>query len=56
MGAERCLYGTEAPYGFSDEQHSYDYTAIRGWVESLPVSAYDKERIFSGNFQALVAG
>lgn len=55
MGAERCLYGTDAPYGFSDEKHQYDYTAIRGWVERMPVSAVDKEKIFAGNFMSLLA-
>jgi predicted TIM-barrel fold metal-dependent hydrolase len=54
MGAERCLYGTDAPYGFADENHSYDYTAIRGWVERMPVSAAEKERIFAGNFLNLL--
>ncbi|HNJ65469.1 MAG TPA: amidohydrolase family protein [Turneriella sp.] len=54
MGAERCLYGTDAPYGFSDEGHSYDYTAIRGWVERMPVSAREKEQIFGGNFMELI--
>lgn len=50
LGAERCLYGTDAPYGFSDEHHSYDYTAIRGWIERMPVSSKEKEKIFGGNF------
>lgn len=53
MGAERCLYGTDAPYGFADENHSYDYTAIRGWVERMPVSPAQKEAIFSTNFLEL---
>lgn len=54
MGADRCLYGTDAPYGFSDVHHGYDYTEIRGWIERLPVSAAEKDKIFSGNFRELV--
>jgi uncharacterized protein len=54
MGADRCLYGTDAPYGFSDEHRGYDYTEIRGWIERLPVSAAEKRKIFSGNFLGVV--
>lgn len=54
MGADRCLYGTDAPYGFSDEHHGYDYNEIRGWVERMPVSSAEIEKIFAGNFLSLI--
>jgi uncharacterized protein len=54
LGADRCLYGTDAPYGFDDANHSYDYTVIRGWVERLPVTSGEREKIFSGNFLGLL--
>jgi len=54
MGPERCLYGTDAPYGFHADDGSYDYAEIRGWIERLPCSSTERERIFGGNFERLV--
>ena len=55
MGPERCLYGTDAPYGFHGEDGSYDYGEIRGWVERMPVSTEMRSRILGGNFREMVA-
>ena len=55
MGPERCLYGTDSPYGFHVEDGSYDYGEIRRWVERLPVSSTARERIFADNFRAILA-
>lgn len=55
MGPERCLYGTDAPYGFHDAGGGYDYGAIKGWVERMPVSSAEREGILGGNFAALLA-
>ena len=56
MGAERCLYGTDSPYGFQDDHdHSYDYGAIKGWVERMPVTSAEQQRIFGDNFLRLVS-
>jgi predicted TIM-barrel fold metal-dependent hydrolase len=55
MGPERCFYGTDAPYGFHDADGSYDYRRIAGWIDRMPVSARDKDRIFGENFAALVS-
>jgi hypothetical protein len=52
----RCLYGTDAPYGFTGDDGSYDYRRIRGWVERLPVGERDREAIFGGSFLELVDG
>ena len=54
MGPERCLYGTDAPYGFHEEDGSYDYGEIRRWVERMPVSTAMRERIFGENFREIV--
>jgi predicted TIM-barrel fold metal-dependent hydrolase len=50
LGADRCLYGTDAPYGFHDTDGSYDYGRIRGWVERMPIRTDEREKIFHGNF------
>ena len=55
MGPERCLYGTDAPYGFHEQDGSYDYGEIRRWVERLPVSSAMRDRILGGNFCELAA-
>ena len=54
MGPERCLYGTDAPYGFHEEDESYDYGEIKGWIERMPVSTAQREGIFGGNFQEIL--
>ena len=50
IGPERCLYGTDAPYGFHGHDGTYDYGAIRGWVERMPVSTRSRERILGETF------
>lgn len=55
MGAERCLYGTDAPYGFHEADESYDYGRIKGWVDRLPVPDRDKDGIFGGTFGEILA-
>ncbi len=54
MGPERCLYGTDAPYGFHGAD-GYDYGRIKGWVERLPVPAGKRDAIFAGNFVGILA-
>ena len=54
MGPERCLYGTDAPYGFHEADGSYDYGEIRRWVERMPVGAAARERILGDNFLEIV--
>lgn len=49
LGPHRLLYGTDAPYGFHGPDHSYDYTAIKGWVERLPCGSRGIDRILGGN-------
>jgi uncharacterized protein len=54
MGPQRCLYGTDAPYGFHAGDGSYDWGRIKGWVDRLPVSSRDKDGIFGENFETLL--
>jgi len=54
VGPERVLYGTDAPYGFHDAGGGYDYAAIRGWVERLPIAARQIERVLGDNTLALL--
>jgi predicted TIM-barrel fold metal-dependent hydrolase len=54
MGPERCLYGTDAPYGFHEADGSYDYREIKGWVERLDVSSADREQIFGLRFAEIL--
>jgi uncharacterized protein len=54
MGAHRCLYGTDAPYGFPEKDDSYDYRAIRGWIERMTVSTSDREKILYGNAEEIL--
>ena len=53
VGPSRVVYGTDAPYGFHDAGGGYDYGAIRGWVERLPLPARDVDRVLGGNVDEL---
>jgi uncharacterized protein len=55
MGADRCLYGTDAPYGFHSNDGSYDYGEILRWVERLPISSSERDRMLGARFLELVA-
>lgn len=50
LGAEKCLYGTDGPYGYPDTEGSYDHGKILNEILSWPLSDADKERILGGNF------
>ncbi len=54
LGPERVMYGTDAPYGFHDASGAYDYGAIKGWVERLPVPAVGVDRVLGGNALSLL--
>jgi uncharacterized protein len=56
LGPEKCLYGTDGPYGGQTEGEDYDYGLIKGWVEDLPLAATARERIFADNFESLIKG
>lgn len=54
MGPERCLYGTDAPYGESESDGTFDYRTIRGWVERMPFSGRKRDAILGANFMRLI--
>ncbi|MBI4541802.1 MAG: amidohydrolase [Gemmatimonadetes bacterium] len=54
VGPEKCLYGTDSPYGFTLPDGSYDYARVKGWVERLPVSTAAREGILGANFLRLL--
>lgn len=54
VGPARVLYGTDAPYGFHGADGGYDYGAIRGWCERLPVPARAVDGVLGDNTLALL--
>jgi predicted TIM-barrel fold metal-dependent hydrolase len=54
LGPRRCLYGTDAPYGFHESDDSYDYREIKGWIERMPLRSEEQSMIFGGNFERLL--
>jgi len=50
LGAEKCLYGTDGPYGYSDTDGSYDHGKILNEILNWPLPKADKKRILGGNF------
>jgi predicted TIM-barrel fold metal-dependent hydrolase len=55
LGPRRALYGTDAPYGFPEPDHSYSYTRIKRWVERLPGRAEEIDRMLGGNVAELLS-
>ena len=55
LGPERCLYGTDSPYGFHAADGSYDYGEIKRWVERMPISSSARQQIFADNFRAILS-
>ena len=55
LGPRRCLYGTDAPYGFNEADHSYNYQEIKGWIERMSLGTAEQALLFGGNFEALCA-
>lgn len=53
MGPERCLYGTDAPYGFDHGGAGYDYGAIKGWIDRMPLNGRARDWILGENFREL---
>ena len=54
MGPRRCLYGSDAPYGYPDADGRYDHGAILAEIDRLPLCSRDKDRIFGENFAELI--
>jgi predicted TIM-barrel fold metal-dependent hydrolase len=54
LGASRCLYGSDGPYGYPDRDGSYDHGAILRQIERANLPAADLDRVLGGNFTGLV--
>lgn len=54
LGPDRCLFGTDAPYGFHEPDGSYDYGEILGWVERMKITSRERDRVLFGNAEALL--
>ena len=55
MGARRCLYGTDAPYGFHESDQSYNYNEIKGWIERMSLRSEEQDLIFGKTFEEIIA-
>ncbi len=56
LGADKCLYGSDGPFGYPAEDNMYDHGAILSEIERMPLSTAEKEKILGGNFAAIMAG
>ncbi|MCP4107901.1 MAG: amidohydrolase [Desulfobacteraceae bacterium] len=55
VGPGKLIFGTDAPYGIrTAEKGKLSYASSKAWVEKLPLSQEDKEKIFSGNLLKLL--
>jgi predicted TIM-barrel fold metal-dependent hydrolase len=54
LGAEKCLYGTDGPYGHPDTDGSYDHGKILNEIRNWPLSDEDKELVLGGNFTEII--
>jgi len=55
LGAARCLYGSDGPYGYPAGDGGYDHGAILRQIERARLSSQDLDRVFGANFKALAA-
>lgn len=53
LGADKCLYGTDGPYGEQAEGEDYDYGLIKARIDKLPLSEREFGKIFSENFESI---
>jgi len=55
LGASRCLYGSDGPYGYPARDGGYDHGAILRQIEQAGLSSADLDRVLGGNFKAMAA-
>jgi len=53
LGCERCLYGTDGPYGFRDAHGAFDYGFLKSRLERLFPDPGVRRRLMSDNFADL---
>jgi predicted TIM-barrel fold metal-dependent hydrolase len=55
LGSNRCLYGSDSPYGYPGPDGSHDYGRVLDNIDRLPISEPDKNRIWGDNFTELIS-
>lgn len=55
MGHARCLYGTDAPYGFHAPDGRYDYGEIKRWVQRMPLPSEAIDDVLGGTMLRLLS-
>lgn len=53
LGARRCLYGTDGPFGYEGDDGLHDRSSILAEIHRLPISDAEKEAILGGTFRRL---
>ena len=53
LGVERCLYGTDGPYGFHGKDGKFDFSYIKRRIERLFGSDEIRKRLLGYNFSEL---
>ncbi|MBC2715847.1 MAG: amidohydrolase [Desulfobacteraceae bacterium] len=53
MGPEKCLYGTDGPFGYPANDGLYDHGAIMAEIDRFPISTKQKEGIMGTTFAGL---
>jgi predicted TIM-barrel fold metal-dependent hydrolase len=55
LGASRCLYGSDGPYGYPGRDGGYDHGAILRQIAQAGLPAQDLDRVLGGNFSSIAA-
>lgn len=54
LGAEKCLFGTDGPYGFYGDDHLFDYSFIKRRIERLFPDEKTQKMLLGENFLKLI--
>lgn len=52
LGVERCCYGTDGPFGFHDDNGTFDMCLIKKRIEKLLPDEHGRRKILGDNFAA----
>ncbi|HET7787795.1 MAG TPA: amidohydrolase family protein [Myxococcales bacterium] len=55
LGAARCLYGSDGPYGYPGPDGGYDHGAILRQIRQAGLPERELDKVLGGNFKALAA-
>ncbi len=50
LGVDRCCFGTDGPFGFHDDQDTFDMCLIKKRIEKLLPDQKDRQKVLGGNF------